>query len=408
MNAHPSSLSRLTRRQFLGAAAAGSLLARIVAAGEFPRDLQITRATGFTLRSKRSKVAGKNSRLDVHGDTGNDRLLRLETNMGLVGLGNSRPSEQDAAKLLGKNPFDFFNRDERRMTALGPGTMPLWDIIGKVLDKPVYELLGGRGTERVPCYDGSIYFADLLPQYESRWQDRFREELDMGLERGHRAFKIKIGRGAKWMPRAAGDARDVEVVKLFRQHGGPDVLIGVDANNGYDLTGTKRFFEQVGDQRIAFAEEMFPEVVEDCLAFKSFLREHGWQTLVADGETQGELEVFKPFIEAQAIEVYQADMNRFGFEGILTEAAWAEEQELLVAPHNWGSLVGFYMQLQVGRAIPNFYRAEHDPLTTPVLIADGYSVKDGEATLPDTPGCGLRLDEERFARDVEPAFDLRA
>jgi L-alanine-DL-glutamate epimerase-like enolase superfamily enzyme len=399
----------LDRRQFLGAAAAGWLMTRIVAAGEFPRDLKITRATGFTLRSQRSKVAGKNSRLDVHGDTGSDRMLRLETNMGLVGLGNCRAGEEQAAKLLGRNPFDLYDQEARRMTGpLGVGTMPLWDLAGKVLDKPVYELLGGAGTERVPCYDGSIYFADLLPQYEGRWRDRFREELDMGLERGHRAFKLKIGRGAKWMPRAEGDARDIEVVKTFRAHGGPEILIGVDANNGYDLAGTKRFFEQVGDQDIVFAEEMFEETVQDCLAFKSFLREQGLKTLVADGETQGDLEVFKPFIAARAIEVYQADMNRFGFEGILTEAAWAKEQDLRVAPHNWGSLVGYYMQLHVGRAVSNFYRAEQDPLTTPVLIADGYSLKDGEATVPDTPGCGLSLDEERFAREVRPEFDLRA
>ncbi|HUG94171.1 MAG TPA: enolase C-terminal domain-like protein [Planctomycetaceae bacterium] len=399
----------LTRRQFLGSAAAGSLLANVVAAGEFPRDLKITRAAGFTLRSQRSKVAGRNSRLDVHGDAANDRMLRLSTNAGVEGLGNCRAGEQDVAKLLGRNPFDLYDRERRTMTGpLGAGTMPLWDLAGKVLDQPVHKLLGGAGADRVPCYDGSIYFADLLPQYEGRWRDRFREELDMGLERGHRAFKIKIGRGAKWMPRDEGDARDVDVVTLFRRHGGRDVLLGVDANNGYDLAGTKRFFERVGALDIAFAEEMFPETVDDCLAFQSFLREQGWKTLVADGETQGELEVFKPFIEARAIEVYQADMNRFGFEGILTEAAWAKEQDLLVAPHNWGSLVGFYMQLQVGRAIPNFYRAEHDPLSTPVLIADGYSVKNGEASVPDTPGCGLKLDEERFGREVQPMFDLRA
>ncbi len=96
---------------------------------------------------------------------------------------------------------------------------------------------------------------------------------------------------------------------------------------------------------------MFEEVVEHVLEFKAFLNDKNLGTLVADGETQRELEVFKPFIEAKAIDVYQGDMNRFGFEGILSEAAWAKEQDLWVAPHNWGSLVGFYMQLQVGRAI---------------------------------------------------------
>src|SRR3712207_8349219 len=49
----------------------------------------------------------------------------------------------------------------------------------------------------VPVYDGSIYFSDLLPDYESNWRDRFRGEIDMGRERGHRFFKVKIGRGKR-------------------------------------------------------------------------------------------------------------------------------------------------------------------------------------------------------------------
>ena len=184
------------------------------------------------------------------------------------------------------------------------------------------------------------------------------------------------------------------------------MLLGVDANNGYDLAGAKRFLEQAGDEKLAFVEEMFPETVEECLALKEFIKEHGWATLLADGETQGDLDVFKPFIEAKAIDVFQADMNRFGFEGILTEAAWAREQGLLVAPHNWGSLVGYYMQLHVGRAIDNFYRAEHDPLSTPVLIAEGYDRKDGATTVPARPGFGLSIDEKAFAAEAKVRFDV--
>ena len=55
-------------------------------------------------------------------------------------------------------------------------------------------------------------------------------------------------------------------------------------------------------------------------------------TLVADGETQSNLEAFKPFIEHRAIDVLQGDMNHFGFEGILTEADWAQAAGIQVAP----------------------------------------------------------------------------
>ena len=395
------------RRDFL-AVTATAALARAVRAAELPQDVRITRAVGFDLPCRRSKVAGRNAQREVHGDRTNDRMVRLYTSSGVEALGNCRAEKDAVATLVGKDPFELYRRDERAFVGpLGAGTMPLWDLLGRVAKKPAYELLGGAGPEKVPVYDGSIYFADLLPQYADKWQDRFREEIDMGLAIGHRAFKIKIGRGFKWMPRADGDARDVDVVKLIRKHAGLDIILGVDANNGYDLAGAKRFLEQAGGEKLAFVEELFPEKVDECLELKDFIRRQGWATLVADGETQSKLDVFKPFIDAKAIEVYQGDMNQFGFEGILTEAAWARKQNLVVAPHNWGSLVGYYMQLHVGRAIENFYRAEHDPLSTPVLIAEGYDRKDGIATVPSTHGFGLSIDEKAFAAEARVRFDVR-
>lgn len=395
------------RRTFLTAMATATL-ARVTRAEVPPKGVRITRAVGFDLPLQRSKVAGRNARLDVHGDRSTDRMVRLYTNSGVEAVGNCRAGEKAVGELIGKDPFAYYRRDERKIAGpLATGTMPLWDLLGKLVNKPVYELLGGEGTKRVPVYDGSIYFADLLPQYANRWQDRFREEIDMGLKIGHRAFKIKIGRGFKWMKRDDGDARDVEVVKLIRRHAGKDILLGVDANNGYDLAGAKRFLEKLGGENLAFAEEMFPEKVEECLEFKKFIRDRGWATLLADGETQGELDVFKPFLQAKAIDVYQGDMNRFGFEGILTESAWAKEAGAVVAPHNWGSLVGYYMQLHMARAVSNFYRAEHDPLSTEVLVAEGYDRKDGTSSVPATAGFGLSINEKRFATGVKVRFDLK-
>jgi L-alanine-DL-glutamate epimerase-like enolase superfamily enzyme len=398
----------MRRREFLKAVAGTALLPLSSWAKEIPSDLKITRIVGFNLVSERSKVAGKNSRLGVHGRKANDRMVRLFTNTGLEGIGNCRAGKKELVQLLGKNPFEFYNSTNRSISGpMGTGTMPLWDLIGRVLKKPVHELLGGAGPKLVPVYDGSIYFSDLLPEYKHKPLDRFKEEIDMGMAIGHRAFKVKIGRGAKWMQPKEGYARDVEVLKTIRQHAGPKVVIGVDANNGYDPAKTKQLMEELPDYNFAFLEEMFPEHIETYLELKRFIRRHNWKTLIADGETQSKLEAYKPFIKARAIDVFQGDMNRFGFEGILTEADWCRPQGLQVAPHNWGSLVGYYMQLHVGRAITNFYRAEHDPLSNEVLIADGYKIRNGSASVPDAPGFGLKIDEDKFATKARIKFDLR-
>jgi L-alanine-DL-glutamate epimerase-like enolase superfamily enzyme len=333
---------------------------------------------------------------------------RLFTNVGVEAVGRCWKDEEALGALLGKNPFRDVDLASRRMPGpLGTRTMVLWDLAGKLLNKPVFRLLGGAEPGKVPVYDGSIYFADLLPQYASRWRDRFKEEIDMGLEAGHRAFKIKIGRGNKWMDRQKGDARDVEVVETIRKHAGDDVLLGVDANNGYDLEGAKRFLDRAGDLDVAFFEEPFPEKVEKCLELKRFIAERGLKTMLADGEGVHELEFYRPFVDAKAIDVLQGDMNSFGIEGILAEAAMAEPQGILVAPHNWSSLLSLYQQVHVGLVIPNFYRAEHDPLSSDVLIAEGYRIEGGVCSVPDAPGFGLDVDESRFER-VKVNFDLRA
>lgn len=400
----------MNRRKFLsvcGGAAASVLLARWSWASDLPRDIKITRIVGFDLESRRCKVCGKNSRLGVHGDRARDRMVRIYTNAGYEGLGNCRASEAKLGPLLGKNPFDFFKADRPAFDSpLDAGTMPLWDLAGKALNRPAFILLGGKGSQHVPVYDGSIYFADLMPEYAGRWQDRFKEEIDLGFKRGHRAFKIKIGRGAKWMPTEEGFDRDLMVVRLIREHAGPETLLGADANNGYDLARAKRFLGELPGVNLAFVEELFNEEVALDLELKAFLREHKLKTLIADGETQQTPEPLKPFMAARAIDIYEGDINQFGIEGILTEAAWAKAEDLQVSPHGWGSLVGFYMSLHVGRALTNYYRAENDPLDNEMLIADGYAIKNGTASVPEAPGFGLKLDEQRFASVIKPKFDL--
>jgi L-alanine-DL-glutamate epimerase-like enolase superfamily enzyme len=397
----------MRRRDFLATLGASAFLANTTWAQSLPPDLKITRAVGFDLFSQRSKLAGKNARLDVHGNSARDRMVRLYTNVGVEAVGRCWKDKEIVAQLVGTNPFHNFDPGSHQiLSPLDRRTMVLWDLAGKLLQKSACEMLGGK-PGKVPVYDGSLYFADLLPQYEAHWQDRFKHEIDIAMQAGHRAFKIKIGRGNKWMDREQGDNRDVQVVQTIRRHAGADVLLGVDANNGYDPAGAKRFLQRASDCNLAFFEEPFPEQVEQCLAFKQFIADNGWKSLLADGEGQEELDVYTPYIDAKAVDILQGDMNGFGIELTLAIGRMAAPQGIQIAPHNWGSLLGFYQQLHVGLAMPNFYRAEQDPLSTDVLNIDGYSIADGMCTVPDSPGFGMTINEKKFDR-VKVNFDLKA
>jgi L-alanine-DL-glutamate epimerase-like enolase superfamily enzyme len=227
-----------------------------------------------------------------------------------------------------------------------------------------------------------------------------REALDSSLREGHRFVKVKIGRGAKHLSRRAGNLQDLAVLELVRRHLGPDCGIGVDANNGYTPEFARWLLAETGGLNLAFVEEMFPEDTREYLALKEFIRGKGFKTLVADGENWRTADEARPFVEAGAIDLLQGDMLQFQFEGILAEAALARASGAQIAPHNWGSEFGCYMQCQMGLALDNFYRAECDPgrETTNLVVKHGYKIQDGMCQVSDHPGLGVELNLKEFEK----------
>jgi L-alanine-DL-glutamate epimerase-like enolase superfamily enzyme len=288
------------------------------------------------------------------------------------------------------------------ISPLGRADHALYDLIGKVLGIPAWQLFGSGGPEWVPVYDGSIYFNDLLPEHEQRGVARILEEVEASLKLGHRAFKIKVGRGYKWMEAEAGLKRDVEVVQAIRRLVGKDVKLLVDANNAFDLDSAKRWLDAVGDD-LFWAEEMFPEDVSKDQALKEYFREKGFATLVADGESARDISDLEPFASAAALDVFQPDIRAFGLsrQAVLARRL-AINPALKLAPHNWGSYLGLYMQLVLARGTPNVLIAEQDTAASDLFDTSAFEFKEGKIRVPDTPGCGLILREDVFKRSYLP------
>jgi L-alanine-DL-glutamate epimerase-like enolase superfamily enzyme len=366
------------------------------------KKFRIVQVMGFTHVCQRVKMAGKNSRLDVHGPRTSERILRISTNQGIEGIGIGQATPEAARKLLGMTLDRLWKPGVGVESPLGRADHALYDLIGKALRVPAWKLFGGKGPEWVSVYDGSIYFNDLLPEFQKKGVARLVEEVEASLKVGHRAFKIKVGRGAKWMEAKAGFRRDVEVVKAIHKRTGKGVRLMVDANNAFDLDGTKRFLDAVGEE-LFFIEEMFPEEVAKDLKLKEYLRKKGWKTLVADGESAREVSHFDPYIEKKALDVLQPDIRAFG----LTRQ-WELSRKIpagsgiWLAPHNWGSFLGLYMQLVLGRGVSNFLMAEEDPSRSDLFDTSNWQFKDGKVKVPETAGCGLVLREDVFKKKYRP------
>ena len=164
--------SRWSRRRFVRTCAASAVAAVTsralpLRAADAPSDIRITRVVGFDLRCARNKVAGKNARLDVHGDSATDPMVRIYTNAeGVEGIGICRAKKEKLAELLGKDPVALLDAEARRMRSpLGSQTMALWDLVARMRDrralrrKPAGQFVSGAdrasrsasGSARHPC-----------------------------------------------------------------------------------------------------------------------------------------------------------------------------------------------------------------------------------------------------------------
>jgi L-alanine-DL-glutamate epimerase-like enolase superfamily enzyme len=406
----------MNRRTWLGTLALAAASSRTSAAcsGRTPDEslppeiakVRVTRVTGFRMSSPRPKLVGKNARLDVHGDHTTDDVLRILTDAGVEGLGVGRIDESRARQVVGKRLDELWKPGVGSIGPLARADHALFDLVGRLLNQPAWKLLGGEGPDSVNVYDGSIYFNDLLPEYSAsreRGISRILEEVTAARERGHTAFKIKIGRGHKWMDPREGTDRDVQVVEAIRRHVGPEVRLMVDGNNGFTPESAREVAHRMRDFNLIWYEEMFPESVEADRAFGRFLKEDMQLTLVADGESAGEVAHFDPYLATGTLDVLQPDIRAFGLS-----LQWQLARNLKpparvwLAPHNWGSHLGLYMQAQLARGLSSVLCCEQDTARCELFDASAYSFKNGRLHVPETPGCGLTIREDLYEREFAP------
>ena len=367
-----------------------------------PTNITINRAAGATLEGTRPRVIGRNARLPVHGQTVSEPIVRLYTDAGVSGWGWSPATPEDAQRLVGQKLYKAFSPETGTRDDLLMFDFPLWDLAGQLLELPVHAMLGGEGSSPVPVYDGSIYIDELDP--DTGKDDGIAPMLhavNMGLDAGFQAFKVKVGRGYRWMEPEAGIRRDIEVIRAIRDLVGPTVQVLIDANNGYTPDEARRVMREAGDCDIYWFEEPFEESVEACVAFKEFIREGGWNTLLADGETRSSAydAGFKQIVRAGGVDVVQLDLRYYN----------ADPLAALHERHPGDRRIGRAPQLGLSplrllhppvrpRRGNSFAMGETDHMQMPAVTAPGYDIADGKRSVPDTPGFGLRLDEDAFAK----------
>jgi L-alanine-DL-glutamate epimerase-like enolase superfamily enzyme len=366
------------------------------------------------LEGRRPRHAGSNARLPAHGDTVRPPLCRVTLDDGTTGIGVCRAPRERIEPLLGAPLDDAFSAESGPTERFLPLEYPLWDLAGKRAGKPVYALvaaLRGRTVQepfRAPCYDTSLYIDDLHLSSEQEAAALIADEARQGYERGHRAFKIKVGRGARHLPLEEGTRRDVAVIRAVREAVGPQPPIMIDANNGYNLNLAKRVLAETAGCRLFWIEEAFHEDAVLYRDLREWLDKEGITTLIADGEGQAS-PMLMDWARDGIVQVVQYDIISPGFTRWLEIGRKLDSWGARSAPHHYGGLYGNYVSGHLAGAVERYTFAEWDEATAPGLEAPGYSVQDGHVHIPPTPGFGLTLDDAIFRRALEAdGFELRA
>jgi L-alanine-DL-glutamate epimerase-like enolase superfamily enzyme len=363
-------------------------------------------------------------------------IVKVETDAGVYGLGETFRAEAalDMAERLlvdleGENPLDV-----DRITALlnqrytGSGRVgqsaftgietACWDIKGKVLDAPLYELLGGKYRDRVKVYCDT-HGGESLGEAASRdpkdvytpesYARAAREVVDEGFE----ALKFDLDvpthdpdTAARRLDNASVEHK-VSLVEAVREEIGYDVDLGMDLHWNFTVETASRIGKKLEPYDLAWLEDPVPpEQVE--------AHRHLRETLdvpVLTGENVMTASRFADLANAGAMDIAAPDVNKCGGLWELRKIALVCDVEgIPLAPHNISSPLGTVAGAHVCAAFPNFLSLEFHARDVPwwgdlvrrVDDPDAPIIDEGYIDLPEGPGLGVELDPdvaERYLTD---------
>jgi muconate cycloisomerase len=344
----------------------------------------------------------------AHGDhhTSDYVIVRLHTDAGLVGLGEATVSALWSGEtstscaaalrdligpaLAGADPFAITAIRKRMdfLIKLNPFTkaaveMALWDIAGKVLAVPVYQLLGGKVRDVIPTK--MMIGAFDLP--------RVRSLAEQFLDWGVQCLKVKVGLDL---------AGDIARVQAVRDVAGPDLPITIDANCGWNVTTARVALEQLKRFNLLVAEQ--PIGPGDTEAMCS-LRWPGGIPIMADESVFSLADAWN-VLRGRAADVISIYPGKNG--GIAAAIEIAHVAQAAGIPCHVGSNlelgIGSAAMLHLAAAMPNI-ESERYPADIlgphyheSDLLDEPLTLDFSGARIPSGPGLGVTLDEDQLRR----------
>ena len=339
------------------------------------------------------------------------QVRMLTTDQGVRGGAMSWPPDDKVRRFVGAKVSDLFDLTVGTADEATPLDFPLHDLVGHILDRPVCDLLGNHGPRHVPVYSAAIYFDDLIETGALRGVDRLLASCQDDYDTGYRAFKLKLGRGVKWMSRLKGQRRDIDVTLAVAERF-PDCKIIVDANNSYTVDAFLDYITGVRGAGLYIIEEPFPESRDDLRRLREHMAKLGCQALIMEGESvtirgpaggppqqrwrygsfPGEhIEQLFALAEEGLVDVFNMDLTDVGFTGWRRVMKDLAKADVTASPHTWAGTPRPYYCAHLAAGVGNVLIVEGIPGRGTGMDYSAWKFEDGKLVVPEEPGFGLRL-----------------
>lgn len=269
-------------------------------------------------------------------------------------------------------------------SALSGVDQALWDLLGKKLGVPVYQLLGGAVRDRIRLY-GWINVTST--------GDYIEAAAKLAAEHKFTAFKCTVTDAMRPLESKASLEAAAERFHALRQRLGNAVDIGVDLHGRCTPAVSRQLANLIEPDHPLFLEE--PILGDDPAAMKDL--SSSTTIPLATGERLYTRWQFQDLIARRAVNVVQPDVaHAGGISELRRIAAMAEGREIAFAPHCPLGPVALASCLHLAAATPNFLCQEHVTLGESLLTTP-FVVRDGFVELPPGPGLGIELNEAKVA-----------
>ena len=350
-------------------------------------------------------------------------FIEVLTDVGVVGIGEAtiEPFEKTMVTLIedykrtviGKDPrsIEFLWEDRYRgqflrsdllvNVALSAIEIACWDIKGKLLGVPCYELFGGPCRETVPCY-GNYWF--MKTKMGPTRVSEYAESAARAVEKGFKALKWSpFGYAAHSMTKEQENIT-VECVRQVRDAVGPDINLMVDAHGRFDLPQARHLAQRFEEFDLLFFEEPLPP--ENLDAYVELKR--STKTPIATGERYVARFQFRELLEKYCCDYIQPDaIYTGGMNELRKIAMMAETYYCPVVPHNCNGPVCTAASIHAAACMPNFLMLEYIPVPEREdVLVEPLVLKNGEFELPKKPGLGIELNKKVFKNYIFQPCDL--